>query len=612
MLDIRKPDIVSSSLPGTEMVSMRDGVRLATDIHLPAGPGPFPVVMERTPYGRDLPSRSELTAADPTPVARPYLARAFTDRGYAVVFQDTRGRHGSEGVFVKYLSDAADGADCMAWLVAQPWCDGRVCTMGLSYAAHTQAALGCADPPGLVAQVLDCGGFSNAWEGGIRQFGAFEMKQATWAHKQAILSPEAQADPVLRTALEAEDIAAWFTRLPWQPGHSPLRHHPAYEAYLFDLWRHGAFDGFWQQSGIWAEGFHHRYSRADCVHMSGWFDPYAHTAARNYIGLKAAGRGRQRLIFGPFTHGDRSATRFGDVEFGPGAAIDSWAGDWLQYRLRHFDHAVHGTDNPEPAVRVFVMGGGSGRRTPAGHLDHGGAWTTLADWPPPDARMVAWHLHGDLSLDAAPPGPDGAALSYDFDPAHPVPTIGGNLTSLEPVASGGAWDQVEAPGFFGCAPPYLPLASRPDVLAFQTAPLAEDMRVVGPVEVELWVATDGPDTDFTAKLIDVHPASPDYPRGYAMLLTDGIGRLRYAEDPARPRLRRPGEVVRVRVTLPPTANLFLAGHRIRLDISSSNFPKFDVNPNTGEPEGAARRRRIAVNTVFADAARPSRLLLPVL
>ena len=166
--------------------------------------------------------------------------------------------------------------------------------------------------------------------------------------------------------------------------------------------------------------------------------------------------------------------------------------------------------------------------------------------------------------------------------------------------------------FFGCTPPYLPLASRADVLVFQTAPLAAPVQVAGPIEIDLWVATDGPDTDFTAKLIDVHPPSADYPRGYAMILTDGVLRLRYAEDPAHPRLRTQGEITRIRITLFPTANLFLPGHRIRLDVSSSNFPKLDVNPNTGEPEGLARRRRIAVNTVFMDAARPSRVTLPLL
>jgi uncharacterized protein len=171
---------------------------------------------------------------------------------------------------------------------------------------------------------------------------------------------------------------------------------------------------------------------------------------------------------------------------------------------------------------------------------------------------------------------------------------------------------VEGAAFFGCTPPFLPLSSRPDVLVFETPPLPRPVQIVGPVEAELFVATDGPDTDFTAKLIDVHPPSADYPRGYAMNLTDGILRLRYAEDPSQPRLRQPGEVVRIRITLFPTANLFLAGHRIRLDISSSNFPKFDANMNTGEAEGAARRSRIAVNTVFVNADRPSRVILPML
>ncbi|HEY6433578.1 MAG TPA: CocE/NonD family hydrolase, partial [Acetobacteraceae bacterium] len=194
------------------MVGMRDGVRLATDIHLPDGAGPFPVIMERTPYGRNLPSRSEITAAHRTVANRAELAASFTAHQYAVVYQDTRGRYGSEGRFVKYLSDGEDGFDAIAWLREQPWCDGRVCTMGLSYAAHTQAALGCLDPPGLVAQVLDSGGFSNSWRSGIRQSGAFELKQATWAFNNAVVSPEAEADPTMRTALSAENIAEWFTR----------------------------------------------------------------------------------------------------------------------------------------------------------------------------------------------------------------------------------------------------------------------------------------------------------------------------------------------------------------------------------------------------------------
>jgi putative CocE/NonD family hydrolase len=592
------------------MVPMRDGIRLATDLYLPDGPGPFPVILERTPYGRNEPSRSERTLADPTPLSRADFAKYYTDHGYAFVYQDNRGRHGSEGVFVKYLSDGADGFDCCAWILTQPWCDGRICTLGLSYAAHTQGAMGSAAAPGLVAQVLDSGGFANAWKGGIRQFGAFELKQATWAHRQAIASPEACADPVMKAALEAEDMRDWFTRMPWKEGHSPVRHHPDYEAYLFEQWREGAWGPFWQQLGIWAEGFYHVYAPADCVHMSSWFDPYSLTAASNYRGLTDAGRGRQRLILGPWTHGNRSSRVFGDVDFGDAAPVDSWAGDWRAYRLRHFEHVIDGTDNPEPAVRVFVMGGGSGGRTPAGHLDHGGRWVALEDWPAPQSRRVAYHLHEDGWLD--PAVPSGGARSYDFDPSHPVPTLGGNHTSLEPVARAGSFNQVESAEFFGCAPPYLPLGSRADVLVFQTKPLAEDVEIIGLIEAELWVSTDAPDTDFTAKLIDVHPPSADYPQGYAMLLADGIHRLRYAEDPTTPRFRTPGEVVRVVVTLFPSANRFLAGHRIRLDVSSSNFPKYDVNPNTGEPDGAATRRRVAVNTVHTDPARPSRVWLPVL
>eukprot|EP01037_Dinobryon_pediforme_P005816 gene5816-5880_t len=581
---------------------MRDGICLATSLHLPDGPGPFPVVLERTPYGRDEISRSEITAANPVPSTRADLAKTFTDAGYAVVFQDTRGRHDSEGVFVKYLSDGEDGYDCCAWIMEQSWCDGRICTMGLSYAAHTQGALGCAGAPGVVAQVLDSGGFSNAWTGGIRQFGAFELKQATWAHKQALLSPEAAANPVMHAALAAEDIRDWFTRMPWKPGHSPLRHHRDYEAYLFDQWRHGAFGPFWQQLGIWAEGYYSSYVPADCVHMSSWFDPYALTASTNYRGMF---RGPQRLILGPWTHGNRSQTVFGDVDFGPNATIDNWAGDWRQYRLRHFNHVIHGTENPEPRVRVFVMGGGSGRKTAQGHLDHGGRWIALDDWPAPQSYPFEYNLRADGRLTLG--DGDTGTLSFDYDPANPVPTIGGNLTSLEPVAVGGSFNQVESPDFFGCKPPYLPLASRADVLVFESEPRHTPLDVVGEITCVLTVSTDAPDTDFTAKLIDVHPPSEDYPQGYAMILTDGICRLRYVENPAEERFRTPGERVKIKITLYPTANRFMPGHRIRLDISSSNFPKFDVNPNTGEPDGAAIRKRVAVNTIHLEG---SHLVLP--
>jgi len=595
----------------TLRMTMRDGVTLVADLHLPAGAGPFPVLFERTPYGRAAPRRVEVSAADPTPMDGPRLAAPFTAAGYAVVLQDCRGRGESEGVFEKYLNEGADGFDSCAWILAQPWCDGRIATHGMSYGAHSATALGCLDPPGLVAQIMDSGGFDNGWRNAIRHNGAFEMKQVTWAFNEARRSPEAAADPVLRAALEAEDLAAWLTRLPWRAGHSPLRHHPVYEAVLLEQWQHGAFDSYWQRNGIWAEGARDAYSRAACLHVSSWFDPYPSTVIANYLGLKRARRGKQRLILGPWTHGMRSARVFGDVDFGPEAPIDSWAGDWTRHRLRFLDHAVRGVADGEPAVRVFVMGGGSGRRTEAGHLDHGGRWISAADWPLPEAVPATLHLHADGSLAATPPPGDAAPLRWQADPARPVPSIGGNFSSMEPIALPGSHDQMEAPGFHGCAPPFLPLASRADVLVFQTPPLDTPLQVVGEVAAELFIATDAPDTDITLKLIDVHPPSADYPRGYAMLLGDTILRLRYADDPAAPRLAVPGEVRRLRLAL-PIANLFAPGHRLRIDIASSNFPKYDVNPNTGEAEGLSRLARIATNTLFTDAARASRLSLPVL
>jgi putative CocE/NonD family hydrolase len=596
------------------MVPCRDGVRLATDVHLPEGEGPWPVILERTPYGKREVSRSERSAADPRPQPREAVAAFFVGHGYAVVYQDCRGRWGSEGTFEKYLADGEDGYDCCAWIVAQPWCNGRIGTMGLSYAAHTQASLGCLDPPGLAAQILDSGGFSDAWNGGIRRGGAFELKQASWAFNQARLAPETKADKVREAALAAENLVAWFHRFPWKRGHSPVRHAPDYEEYLFEQWEHGPRDAYWQRLGICAKAWHDRYARVPMVHMSSWYDPYPRTATENFCGLRDAGRGPQSLILGPWTHGDRSQTAFGEVEFGPDATIDFWAGDWRAFRLRFFEHWLKGLDNgvaAEPAVRIFVMGGGSGRRTADGKLEHGGRWRSAADWPLPGTRFARFHLHADGALAEATPRADAAPLSWDADPAHPVPTLGGAITSMEPVIAGGPMDQREREGLFGCRPPYLPLAARRDVLVFQTPPLEQDVEVIGPVVAELWIATDGPDTDITAKLVDVHPASADWPGGFAMNLCEGILRCRYRDHPERPHPMVPDRPTPITVELFPTANRFLKGHRIRLDIAASEFPHYDLNPQTGEAEGAWRRMRVAVNTLFCDADRPSCLVLPL-
>ena len=216
------------------MITMRDGVRLATDIYRPAIDGrpidtPLPVLLERTPYDKLGTNHGDRTRDDPTPRSKPELAVDFARGGYVVALQDCRGRYGSEGVFEKYLNEGPDGVDTIAWLAKQPWCDGRVATLGLSYGAHVQSALACLAPPALAAMFLDSGGFSSAFHSGIRQGGAFELKQATWAYKHALLSPATKADPARLAALKAEDLRAWFKRMPWSEGQSPLAAAPEYE-----------------------------------------------------------------------------------------------------------------------------------------------------------------------------------------------------------------------------------------------------------------------------------------------------------------------------------------------------------------------------------------------
>ncbi len=601
------------------MVPARDGVRLATDVYRPARDGKpvagrFPVILERTPYGKTVVSRSERTATDPVPKSRAEVAAFFVSRGYVVVYQDCRGRYGSEGKFVKYLSDGDDGFDTCKWLLDQPWCDGKIGTMGLSYAAHTQGALGSAGAPGVKAMFLDSGGFANAYQGGIRQGGAFELKQVTWAASEALQSPEVTRDPQRLAAMRAIDLKAWFNRLPWKRGASPLTPAPEYEDYVFDQWEHGVFDAYWKQLGIWGEGFYDQYCDAAMTHMSSWYDPYPRTATTNYLGLKTRKKGPVRLILGPWTHGDRSMTWAGDVDFGPEATLDGHlAPDHLTLRLRWFDCWLKGVRNgveSEPAVRLFVMGGGSGRKNADGRMQHGGRWRSEKDWPLPHVRDTAFYLHqgGLLSTERLR---GGDRLTFVFDPDHPVPSIGGTITSGKPIMAGGAYDQREGPQFFGSREPWRPLSERPDVLVFQTPPLEHDVEVTGPIVARLHVSSDRPDTDFTVKLIDVYPPNEDYPDGFAMNLTDGILRARYRKSWEHPEPMMPGEPQEIEIACFPTSNLFKAGHRIRIDVSSSNFPHFDVNPNTFGPEGGAGPRQIARNTLYVDASRPSRVILPV-
>ncbi len=599
---------------------MRDGVLLATDVHRPAidaepAGGPFPVILERTPYGKSLPSRSELDRGEAVPRSRIAVAAEFVASGYAVVYQDCRGRYGSEGRFTKYLSEAEDGEDTLCWLLQQPWCNGEVVTMGLSYAAHTQLALATRAPAGLRGFVLDSGGFSSAYECGIRQGGAFELKQATWAYNQAVEALRADPDGAeALAALQREDIRDWFLRMPWTEGASPLRWAPEYERYLFEQWERSDFGDYWKQPGIYALVAYGQVPRVPQVHMSSWYDVYVRSTLRNFTALRE-GHPEARLIMGPWLHGDRNITHCGDVDFGAAAAFDgNVAPDWRTYRRWCFDRWLQGASNAlqvHPRVLVFLMGGGLGAADGQGRLLHGGRWIAADDWPLPGAETVAWHLRQDGLLDASAAPAQAQSLSYRHDPHDPVPTIGGAITSGRPVFVGGAFDQRESERFLGCRVPGRPLRERPDVLSFCSAPLQEDVVVVGPVQARLFISSDAPDTDFTIKLIDQYPPASDGSDGFALNLSDGILRCRYRNDPARPEPLRAGEVTAITVEAFATANVFRAGHRIRLDIASSNFPKYDINPGTGENWLNGRPARAACNTLHMGAVHPSRLELSV-
>ena len=604
------------------MVPMRDGVRLATDVYFPTDyrvgiDAPLPAILERTPYGKSDISRSEIHHGQP-PANRADVARYFAARGYAVVLQDCRGRYNSEGTFTKYVAEGPDGFDTIEWITQQPWSNGKVGTMGLSYAAHTQLAAACLNPPGLACMVLDSGGFSNGYHCGIRQGGAFELKQATWAFNRAKNSNAAVENSLVAAALNASDLREWFARIPWRPGHSPLATVPEYENYLFEQWTRDVFDDYWKQPGIYAEGYYGTMTRVPTVLMSSWYDAYVRSTLDNFAALSSTAGAPSYLIMGPWLHGDRNVSYSGDVEFGQDAVIEGQiAKDWLAFRADWFDRwlkpheAAH--ESADAVARIFVMGGGSGARNPQGRMEHGGRWVNSSQWPLPGTRFTPFYLRADGSLSASNDAlhAQPAEIAYTFDPSDPVPTIGGALTSGAPVFEGGAFDQREDPRFFGMRHPGMPLSARSDVLVFQTEPLEEDVAVIGPIVVKLWISSDAPDTDFTAKLIDVYPPNADYPHGYAMNLTDGIFRCRFHESWTQPRTLEKGRVYAIEIEPFATANLFRCGHRIRLDVSSSNFPHFDVNPNSGEPPALARTPRVAVNRVHFGAGQASHVVLPL-
>ena len=303
----------------------------------------------------------------------------------------------------------------------------------------------------------------------------------------------------------------------------------------------------------------------------------------------------------------------GQVDFGEEAAIP----DELAWRLEWYDRWLKGEDNSvgkeapfASKVRIFAMGTGDGHRTEEGKLFHGGEWRDEADWPPPSSVPTPFHFVRGGGLGEAPPPEDGGSTTYRFDPDDPVPTIGGNISSGNDILLQGAWDQRGGEHVWNWPAP-VPLTARNDVVVFETGPHGEDLEVTGEIEARLWVSSSAVDTDFTVKLVDVYPASEDWPGGFDLKITEGILRARFRESLAEEKPMVPGEVYPVTVRLYPTSNVFKRGHRLRVEVSSSNFPRFDVNPNTGEPLNEHRRRVVADNTIHHDADRPSAIVLPV-
>jgi uncharacterized protein len=421
-------------------------------------------------------------------------------------------------------------------------------------------------------------------------------------------------DPATAAMLRemTDNRIAYLLQLPLRRGTTPLKHAPEYEDWLVEAMGHGANSDFWKQNGI--TDYPQQYKDMPVYLVGGWYDSWGSNTTANFVTLSRTIKGPVYLIMGPWIHGAQGNSSHGQVSFGPSAAIPdplAWRREWYDRWLKGIDNTVGKADPFATPVRIFVMGTGDGHKTPAGLLNHGGYWRNEREWPPARAQQKKYYLQPGGRLAAAPPAGAGDSTSYQFDPRNPVPTIGGNISSGDLIMLQGAWDQRGGSHVWNFKDP-MPLSARNDVLVFQSEPLAEDVEVTGEVVAELWVSSSAPDTDFTAKLIDVYPPSPDYPGGFDLNIGDAILRARFRDSLREEKLMRPGEAYQVRIKLYPTSNVFKKGHRIRVDISSSNFPRFDVNPNTGEPLNDHRRTAVATNTVYHDGKRPSRVVLPVI
>ena len=570
----KQQTVIDYSVP----VPMRDGVTLSAEVYRPARPGRYPALLSRTPYNRSNP----IAGASQLDISRAVRA------GYAVVIQDVRGRWDSEGEFYPFANEINDGYDTVEWAAVQPWCSGRVGMFGASYVGATQWLAAIAGPPHLQAIMPTVTG-SNYHENWTYQGGAFSLGfNLSWTLNQ--LQTESLARnrgrlPYFGSLWEANFDA--LDGLDEQLAHLPLREVPSVVRpnlvrYYSDWLKHPNDDDYWHQ---WCIEDHYSDIKAPSFNIGGWYDIFLGGTLRNYtesrrLAEDERARSGTRLVVGPWAHHATAGGGAGEYGFGIRAEWSNLDVDGI--RLKWLDRWLKGDPNgseEEPPVKIFVMG-----------LNR---WRDEDDWPPADITYLPYYLRQEGGLSPEKPAGDEPFDAYLYDPRDPVPTRGGALCCYPTGLPPGPFDQrgIEA---------------RSDVMVYSTPPLDRDLEVTGPIVVKLWAASSAPDTDFTGKLVDVEPD------GFARNLTDGIIRARYRYSRSNPELIEPGRVYEYTIDLWATSNLFKAGHRIRLEISSSNFPRFDRNPNTGAQPGSDTRLEPAMQRVFHDTRYPSHVRLPVL
>lgn len=521
---------------------MRDGVHLSANIFRPGAAGRYPVVLLRTPYDKG----NAITAA----------YQVYVNHGYAVVVQDVRGRYKSDGKFEPINQEVNDGDDTLNWIARQPWSDGAVGMYGGSYLGIAQWKAALSQNPHLKAIFPYVSGDDDYRDRFYSTGGAMKL-----GHRLLWLAENMKANGYV-----PPDFKSYVATLPVS------RAGAAATGRSVDVWNiaveHPSYDQFWKEVSVRE---HLKDVRVPVYSVGGWYDNYVESDFDAFSILSKHNRSA-RIMVGPWPH-VFSAT-FPGVSFGKASQVSL-----RPEILKWFDRWVKGNDTPdsEHPVRIFVMGINQ--------------WRDEDEWPLARARNEKFYLGPGGEL-GSKPDPHAGVDTFVYDPRHPVPTVGGAVCCDVRVFPWGPMDQRE-------------VEKRADVLVYTTGPMVSDLEVTGPIRVVLYASSSAPDTDFTAKLVDV------FPDGAARNLTDGILRTRYRESLESAKLMTPGEVYRMTIDAGVTSNVFRAGHRIRVEISSSNFPRFDRNPNTGSFSPDSLEMRKAAQTVYHDHERHSYVLLPV-